>query len=217
MADPTPTPPSDPQPSDPPPPVPAPADPAAKTPPWGDPANFDAEKAWELIQNLRTEKGDPTKVADLEQQIADLKDAQQGQLDGIAKALGLKPDDTPPDPAKLAAEIEAEQGKTAAAETRANAAERQLAVFKAAVDHGANPVALLDSTSFLESIKDIPPGDAEKVGEAIAAAVEKNPLFKASPTPNTPPFPGGPRPSAPARAGSLGEAIANKLADSRSS
>jgi len=28
---------------------------AAPAPPWGDPANFDAEKAWNLIQNLRAD------------------------------------------------------------------------------------------------------------------------------------------------------------------
>jgi hypothetical protein len=53
----------------------------------------------------------------LEQQLADAQAAQQSQLDGIAKALGLKPDDTPPDPAALAA-------KVTDAETRATAAER---------------------------------------------------------------------------------------------
>lgn len=214
MADPAPT---DPTPTDPPatpPPAgdPQPTDPP-KAPPWGDDSNFNAEEAWKTIQNLRREKGDPEKVTALEKQIADLQTAQQAQLDGIAKSLGLKPDDTPPDPAKLAEEIAAEKAKTTEAESRAVSAERQLAVFRAAADPevAANPAALLDSTSFLESIKDIDPTDTAAVSEAIAAAIEKNPLFKASPTPSTPPFPGGPRPSATPRAGSLGEAIANKM------
>ena len=211
----------DPPPTDPPatdPPAPPPAEPA-KTPPWGDPENFNAEKAWELIQNLRNEKGDPAKVADLEQKIADLTSQQQAQLDAIAKAAGLKDDDTPPDPVKLAEQITAEQSKTTAAETRAVTAERQLAVFKVAADPevGGNALALLDSASFLDSLKDIDPTDAEKVKSVVEAAIEKNPLFKASQAPATPPFPGGPRSSATPRAGSLGEAIANKLAATRTS
>ena len=181
----------DPPPTDPPatdPPAPPPAEPA-KTPPWGDPENFNAEKAWELIQNLRNEKGDPAKVADLEQKIADLTSQQQAQLDAIAKAAGLKDDDTPPDPVKLAEQITAEQSKTTAAETRAVTAERQLAVFKVAADPevGGNALALLDSASFLDSLKDIDPTDAEKVKSVVEAAIEKNPLFKAPQAPATPP------------------------------
>lgn len=211
----------DPPPTDPPatdPPAPPPAEPA-KTPPWGDPENFNAEKAWELIQNLRNEKGDPAKVADLEQKIADLTSQQQAQLDAIAKAAGLKDDDTPPDPVKLAEQITAEQSKTTAAETRAVTAERQLAVFKVAADPevGGNALALLDSASFLDSLKDIDPTDAEKVKSVVEAAIEKNPLFKASQAPATPPFPGGPYSPATPRAGSLGEAIAQKMTTARPS
>ena len=210
-------PPADAPPAETPPAVP-PAEPA-KTPPWGDPENFNAEKAWELIQNLRTEKGDPAKVTELEQKIADLTSQQQAQLDAIAKAAGLKDDDTPPDPVKLAEQITAEQSKTTAAETRANAAERQLAVFKIAADPevAGNALALLDSASFLESLKDIDPADTEKVKAAIEVAIEKNPLFKASQTPAAPPFPGGPRSPATPRAGSLGEAIAQKMTTARPS
>lgn len=187
-------PPGDPQdpaadpPSDP--PTDPPADPG-KQPPWGKPEDFNADKAWELIQNLRTEKGDPAKVAELEQTVSEMQTAQQKQMDSLAKALGLKPDDTPPDPAKLAEQITAEQGKTSEAETRAAAAERQLAVFLAAPDHDANAKALLDSTSFLDSIKGVDHNDPEKLGEAIKAAVEKDDRFKV--TSPTPPFPGGPR------------------------
>jgi len=210
---------SDPAPTDPP-PDPSPTDPpASKTPPWGDPENFNAEKAWELIQNLRTEKGDPAKVTELEAKLAEVESTRQAQMDALAKALGVKDDDTPPDPAKLAEQITAEQSKTSAAETRAAAAERQLAVFKIAADPevAGNAAALLDSASFLDSLKDIDPADTEKVQAAIETAIEKNPLFRASQAPATPPFPGGPRSSAPARAGSLGEAIAQKMTTARPS
>lgn len=215
MADPTrpadpATPPADPAT---PPPAEPPADPkpADKQPPWGDPENFTAEKAWELIQNLRAEKGDPAKQTELEGKVAELETQRQAQMDAIAKALGLKPDDSPPDPAKLAEQVIAEQGKTTAAEARAAEAERRLAVFMAAPAAEGNALALLDSASFLRDIAEIDPTDEAKVTEAITAAVEKNPLFKASNTPPMPPLNGGPRTPAPTRAGSLEEAIAARF------
>ena len=206
--------PSDPPPADPPadpPPSDPPADPPK--PPWGDDANFKPEQAWELIQNLRKEKGDPNKVAELEGKLAELQSAQQGQLDTIAKALGLKSDDTPPDPAKLAEQITAAQSETATERARADAAVLELAVFKAAAAHDADPLALTDSTTFMSSLKEVDHADAAALGEAIKKAVADNPRFKA--TPATPPFPGGPRPPAPTQAGTLGEAISKRVAGTR--
>lgn len=109
---------------------------------------------------------------------------QQATLDAIAKALGLKADDAPPDPTALAE-------KVTTSELRAQDAERKLAVFMAASQHDANATALLDSTSFMASVTAIDPTDSAAVAAAIEAAVKANPAFKA--TPPTPPFPGGPR------------------------
>lgn len=201
---------TDPPPADPPPSDPPPADPPApkpddKQPPWGKPENFDAEKAWELIQNLRTEKGDPAKVAELEGKLTEFQTQQQQQMDAIAKALGLKQDE-PPDPEKLAAQVSEEQ-------TRARDAQVQLTVYRRAANAEANANALLDSAKFLASLKDVDPSDEAAVDAAIKAAVEANPLLKA--TPATPPFPGGPRPPAPTQAGTLGEAIQKRIAGNR--
>lgn len=187
------TPPATPPPSDPP--------PASKQPPWGKPEDFDAEKAWELIQNLRASDR-PGKVAELETKVAEMTAAQQAQMDALAKALGLKPDDAPPDPAKLTEQIEAEKANAAEAQ-------RQLAVFQNAGE--ADPKRLLDSASFLRSIKDIDPTDTAKIAAAVAAAIEADPLLKAVHPPSTPPFPGGPRTPAPSQAGSLSEAINKRL------
>lgn len=85
-----------------------------KQPPWGKPENFDADKAWELIQNLRNEKGDPTVAA----QIDAMRQEQQKQRDALAAALGLKPEETS-DADKLAKQIEAMQGQILASERRA--------------------------------------------------------------------------------------------------
>lgn len=97
----------------------------------------------------------------------------------LGKALGLVKDekDAPPDPAALTAQIE-----------KATAAHREtaieLAVYRSASKHGADPDALTDSRAFLTSIKGLDPtedGFAKKVSEAIKKAVETNPKLKTQP------------------------------------
>ncbi|MFD8254683.1 hypothetical protein [Streptomyces werraensis] len=97
----------------------------------------------------------------------------------LGKALGLIKDekDTPPDPAALTAQIE-----------KATAAHREtaieLAVYRSASKHGADPDALTDSRAFLTSIKGLDPsedGFAKKVSDAIKKAVEANPKLKTQP------------------------------------
>lgn len=180
---------------------PVPTDPPADPAPTDPPANPDDGKGGKdaILADLAKERD---KRQALEQTVNDLKTAQQSQMDALAKALGLKPDDTPPDLDALTAQIETE---------KANAADayRQLAVFQNAGE--ADPKRLLDSASFLRSIKDIDPGDTDKIAAAVAAAVEADPLLKAVQPSTTPPFPGGPRTPAPTAAGSLGEAITKRL------
>lgn len=96
----------------------------------------------------------------------------------LGKALGLVKDDkdTPPDPAALTAQIE-----KATAAHRETAVE--LAIYRSAGKHGADPDALTDSRTFLNSIKGLDPsedGFAKKVSDAIKKAVESNPKLKAA-------------------------------------
>jgi hypothetical protein len=95
----------------------------------------------------------------------------------IGRALGLITDDTPPEeqltPEQLQELLSGERTSTKMART-------ELAVFKAATSGQFNASALLDSRSFLDAVKEIDPGDHEKIGEAIAAAVEANPWLKAT-------------------------------------
>lgn len=93
---------------------------AEKSPPWGKPENFDADKAWELIQNLRTEKGgaDPSLKSELDQ----LRTQQQQQRDALAAALGVKPEETS-DSDKLAAQIDSLRSQIVSSERRALAVE----------------------------------------------------------------------------------------------
>jgi hypothetical protein len=96
---------------------PAPTQPPAaeKQPPWGKPENFDADKAWELIQNLRNEKGgDPTLKTELDA----LRQQQEQQRTALAAALGVKPEETS-DADKLASQIESLRGQILTSEKRA--------------------------------------------------------------------------------------------------
>jgi hypothetical protein len=83
----------------------------AQTPPWGSDEEFNPEKAWQLVQNLRADKDKlTTKVTDYERSVQEAEDAKK---DDLTKALD----------------------KVTAAEKRAAEAERQLIVAKALRDH----------------------------------------------------------------------------------
>lgn len=158
-----PTPPTDPAPptAPPEPPTGTPADPGQEpTTPPADPPGDDPRitRANREAQKYR-------------QQAREAQAAQQAQLDTIAKALGLKPDDV--DPAALT-----EQLTTAQAAARESAT--QLAVYRAAPALGADPDALLDSASTLRALADIDPADADAVAAAITTALESNPRLKAA-------------------------------------
>jgi hypothetical protein len=159
------------------PPVPTPpATPAAPAPTgnvWDDP---DAAKA--EIEKLRRENG-ADRVNAKAQAAAD---AKKEYAQTIAKALGLVDDDAN-DPAKLTASLTQSQSE-------AKQARVELAVFRNATTAGADPAALLDSSSFLKSLDGIDPNDAGAVSAAIAAAVAANPRLGAAPAgPATPQAP----------------------------
>lgn len=174
------TPPAPPVPPATPPATPPPAPQPPATPPTGqDPAqqppqgqqfqgDYDPQRAARLIDNLR----------------GDLKTSQQQHTDLVASltAAGINVGATP-DPAALQATIAAEQDRTRSALVRA-------ALYETAADHGANPAALRDSVSFLESVKAIDPTDTAAIVAAAKAAVTANPALAAVPAaPATPPAP----------------------------
>jgi hypothetical protein len=141
---------------------------AAVKPPWGDSTEFNPEKAWTLIQNLR-EESKTTKAA-AEKAVSDgVAKARQDLTDGLAKALGLKTDDSL-DPAKLQEEL-------AKSQVQSRQSTVELAVFRTADAAGANPAALLDSRSFLSSIEGVDPYNTDALKAAIATAITENPLL----------------------------------------
>ncbi|MFC9679999.1 hypothetical protein ACFTZL_09575, partial [Streptomyces sp. NPDC056948] len=102
--------------------------------------------------------------------------------DSLAKELAkfLDPDrdekEAPPDPEKLMGQIteerEAHRGTSI-----------ELAIYKGASKHGADPGELADSRSFMAKLAKLDPSDegfAKKVGDFIKKAVEDNPKLKAA-------------------------------------
>jgi hypothetical protein len=137
------------------------------------------------------------KVNESQTQLDELQATSARQLDAIAKALGLEPDDTPPDPANLTRRLESAQTE---ARQRADAhrmAEIKLAVYQAAGNHDAD--VLLDSASFLRRVEGLDPDGADfatQVRDLIAEAVETTPRYK-----RTPPAPSTPTPAVPKSGG----------------
>lgn len=135
--------------------------PAADAAPGADDANRaggqDALKA-----DLAKER---TRRHEMEAQLKALTEGQTKQLDAFKAALGLKPEETTTE--QLQATLQKQQAEHQAAMT-------QLTVHQLATAAGADPVALLDSRSFLESISKLQPTDAAGIAAAITAATEKN-------------------------------------------
>jgi hypothetical protein len=131
------------------------------------------------------------------------KNARDQLAQEIGRALGIVPDAegggdevVPPTAEELLSQLTTEQASTRTARV-------ELAVYKAASVHSADPLALLDSRSFLDAVSKLDPSDSDSLNAAIREAVESNPRLKvnepapaAEPEPTPPPsggtFAGGP-------------------------
>ena len=148
-----------------------PADPKADEPKanvWDDPQAAQAE-----IERLRRENG----AARTNAKAQAAEEARKELAQTIGKALGIVEDEQI-DPAKLTENL-------TAAQADAKKAQVALAVYQNAGTLG-DPVALLDSTTFLASVKDIDPSDSAAVQAAIQAAVAANPRLGAATDPRSP-------------------------------
>ena len=143
-------------------------DPEPKANPWDDPEAAKAE-----IERLRRENG--ANRTNAKQQAA--QDARNELAQTIGKALGLVKDE-PVDPAELTKQLTTTQAA-------AQQAQVELAVFKAAGDN-ADPLALLDSRTFLAKVKELDPSDTAAFTAAIAEAVEQNPRLGKAAAPVAP-------------------------------
>jgi len=107
---------------------------------------------------------------ELETKVTQLQEAQTKQLEAFKTALGLKPEQTADEAAK-ALQRQQEEHRTALV---------QLSVHQLATTAGADPARLLDSRSFLESIKNLQPTDHAGIAAAITKALESNTTLSAT-------------------------------------
>jgi hypothetical protein len=157
--------------------------------------------AQKLVRDSRNEAAaNRVKAKEQADALTALQAKSQQQLDGIAKALGLKPEEATPE--QILAERDAARAASEASAARAREAAVELAVFRAAAAAQVNGNALLDSRSFAATLSGLDPaaGDfAQRVSDAITAAVEANPGWKlAAPAP---PVPAPPAPPAVPKSG----------------
>lgn len=159
----------------------APAPPAAPTAPTAQAPTATAETgkvedlpewAQKIIRDSRDEAGKARTTAKANA-AAEARDALAKE---IGKALGLVKDDETPDPAKLTEQLTATQAQ-------ARQAAIELAVYKAAGKHSGDPIAILDSRTFLASVQALDPNGSDfptALDAAIKAAVDGNPKLKAT-------------------------------------
>lgn len=152
------------------------------TPPAGDekpPANEtpEAKVARLETENARLRRENASKRTEAKAQAAqEAADAAKAEIaQQIGKLFGFVKNDEPIDPAQLAQELTAER-------TRTNELTVELAVFKAASAANADAAKLLDSRSFVATLKDLDPaakGFEKDLSDKIADAVKNNPAFQA--------------------------------------
>ncbi|HUR07002.1 MAG TPA: hypothetical protein VM347_30965 [Nonomuraea sp.] len=188
---------------------PAQAEVTPPEPPADDAAvNADAKRvdqlpswAQKLIKDTRTEAADwRSKLKDAQKAADDAtaqdrpsqdEITQQVKTDfaqQIAKALGLvSEEETPIDPQKVIETLTAERDTTATERDSERERHRraliELAVHRASQKVGADPDALLDSRTFLKTVRDMDPDSDDfstSLTEVITTAVENNPKFKAA-------------------------------------
>lgn len=141
-------------------------------PPW----------AQKVIEDARADAGKARTTA----KETAAKEARDSLTQDIAKALGLVDDNKPADPAQLTKTITEQTSRIGDLEGSVRSLSVELAAYKAASKHDANPAALLDSRSFLKSVDGLDPSEkdfADKLDKAIKTAVDGNQQLRAGQAP----------------------------------
>jgi hypothetical protein len=145
------------------------------------------------IERLRKENGDNRVKAKTAEDAATQQ--MQGFLDKMAAAFGLTAEETAEIPPEVKAEQLAEQ--LGAAQNDHRAALVELAVWKGAAAHDADPGRLTDSRRFINAVSKLDPTAADfetQLTAAIGAAVTADQSLKRTPGPapaSPPPVPSG--------------------------
>lgn len=193
---------------------PTPAPPAAPPAPPAPAADGDVKSLPEWAQKALTDaRAEAGKARTTAKENA-ANEARQQLAQDIGKALGIVKADEPADPAKLTATIGEQTTRIGGLEGTVRSLTIELAAYKAASKHDANPTALLDSRSFLESVTGLDPAAADfadKLDAAIKTAVETNQQLRTGQAPRRGggDFAGGP--GTTGRPTSLGQAVAAGL------
>lgn len=134
------------------------------------------------VKKLRDEAASRRATAkELETKLSEAEQRQQAQMDAIAKALGLKEDDSPPDPEQLTKQLTAAQEQAAQRETELRTLRVERAAERAAREHGADVDTLLDSRSFASKLADLDPTAddfAATVSDLVKTTVDSNPKYR---------------------------------------
>jgi hypothetical protein len=129
------------------------------TPPWGDPENFDAEKAWNLIQGLRSDK----ERLSARRALSDDDAAKLAEYDRLVEASKT-------DLERAQERAEQNEQRATRAESRAVKAE-----ISRLADGFADPSDALDSLNVSDYVTDDGDVDVEAIKADLAELLERKP------------------------------------------
>lgn len=132
-----------------------------------------------MIRDLRAEAGNNRTAKNAAEQ------QQQQLLDGIAQALGLKKDETPPDPQVLQQTLTEREQRIGSLEAQSRSKDVEIAAWRSASRQGANAAALLDSRSFVADVSKLDPTADDfttQLDAAVKKAMDTNSALRAAPS-----------------------------------
>jgi len=160
---------------------------AATDAPWTK-DNFDPERAWALLQNVRSDldKAKTGKTA-AEQKAQESADRFEQFTKGLGGLLGFEAPET--DPAKLQAkvtdlssQVQAKDGDLSKAQADLKARDLTIAVLQSPAARDANTALLLNNEQFKTTIASVEPTDGAAITAAITKALQDNAALKATPS-----------------------------------
>lgn len=152
-------------------------------------ADLDKAIDQRLARERKKNEATDAKVTAAEQEAADARAKHDKLIAGVAEALGVKKDDTPPDPVALQKTLAQRETRVGDLENENAGLRVELAAWKSAVENGANPLHLMDRRSFLTDLADLDRAADDfttKLDAAVRAAIERDETLKAPGTPRTP-------------------------------
>lgn len=129
------------------------------------------EDLWAEVQKLRNEN------AKRRNEAKNAAHTYEQQLAEIAQTLGITTKEEDPTPEQLQDTITNLTSERDSAAKQRDQAILENAVWKTATKTGADPTALLDSRSFLDSLNGIDPTNTDQLTAKISEAVKDNPRF----------------------------------------